>query len=400
MRLHCTAKAIAEGVLLLFFLTVPAQSLIASQEISSYGVIDDSMLKPRVEGAAIKDSSGKGIRLSGVACHPAHGLAGLWKGLQEDDVSWMKETGFTACRLSLTWNEIETSPGIYDTGYLETFVDHAVYLFQKFRIYVILDNHIWNGGPHFFEQGEGVPIFYCDTYSADSVGFTQFMLDFWANTGQAGRARQALVNFWKMLANRYKGMNVVAGYELFNEPNVFPNSIDYINTFGPQIMDFYNDELGPAIRSIDPDTILFYDAIFYEQQLQPTTIAYNTKQELGNVAWARSQYDKSWDYSYDTERSLDEHKAELQSSILQIYQHFVVTLGSPYFASEIGKGSTDPNSLEWVNDTLLFLDMYARDSFNFVWWKYAGVDSVWMPRDPTTGQDSVVVPILQLYAVI
>ena len=385
----------------LFLLTpFPILGLSTSKSIPSNGIIGDSMLELYVEGAFIRDSSGKTLRLSGVAAHPAHSLE-LWKGLQEDDVAWMKSKGFTACRLSLTWNEIETSPETYDASYLERYVDNAISLLQKYGIYVILDNHIWNGGPHWEVKGvngEGVPTFYCDTYSPNDTGLAQFMLDFWADSGQAAEARQALINFWRMLVARYRGKSVVAGYELFNEPNVFPYSIDHIEVIAPQIMDFYNNDLGPAIRQIDPHTILFYDTIYYEASQVP--LIYNTKQKLPNVAWARSQYDKSWDYTYDTGRTLDQHKAELQSNIREVYQHFVVDLGAPYFASEFGKGLTELNSLEWVNDTLQFWDMFAKGSFSFQWWRYSAVSPDWMPRELTTGEDRSVVPIIATYASI
>ncbi len=394
-------KLTAKLAPLLFLTTFPVLGMTTPQNITSYGTISYSMLKLHVEGALVKDSSGKTLRLSGVAAHPAHSLE-LWKGLQEDDVAWMKAKDFTACRLSLTWNEIETSPGTYDASYLEIFVDNAISFLEEYGVYVILDNHIFCVSPYFFPggeglpRGEGVPSFYCDTYSADEAGATQFMLDFWANNGQAAEARQALINFWKMIVTRYKGMNVVAGYELFNEPNVFPNSIDHVDVIAPQIMDFYNNNLGPALRQIDPDTILFYDAIYYEPwQASPTL---NTKQKLPNVVWARSQYEKSWDYTHDTGRTLDEHKAELQSNILEVYQHFVVNLEAPYFASEIGKILTEKNALEWVNDTLQLWDRYAKGSFGFQWWRYNAVDPDGMPRDPTTGEDRSVVPVLQKYA--
>lgn len=399
-------KSIAKLIPLFFVATVsPVLGLTRSQNIPSYGKISDSLLKLHVDGSFIKDSSGKTWRLSGVAAHPAHSLE-LWKGLQDDDVAWMKSKGFTACRLTLTWNEIETSPGTYNASYLGRYVDNAISLFQKHRIYVILENHITFAGPHwggppFPWNGEGIPAFYCDEYPSTVEGLTQFFLDFWANRGPAAEARQALINFWKMLATRYKGLNVVAAYELFNEPDAFPNSDKYIDTFAPQVINLYDNELGPAVRDIDPDTIIIYDGFSY-QLSEPIHVdllitPYITKPRLPNVVWGKSCYDKSWDYSNEDTKILDRHRDELRAIIEKLYKHFVVKLDVPFFALEIGKGLSELNALEWVGDILQLWDVNAENSFSFQWWRYNALPSDWMPRDPETGEDRSVVPIIATY---
>ncbi|MDH5734448.1 MAG: hypothetical protein OEY88_11815, partial [Candidatus Bathyarchaeota archaeon] len=62
-------EQIAKLLPLVLLTPFPLMGLSTSKSIPSHGIIGDSMLELYVEGAFIRDSSGKTWRLSGVAAH-------------------------------------------------------------------------------------------------------------------------------------------------------------------------------------------------------------------------------------------------------------------------------------------------------------------------------------------
>ncbi|MCD2452305.1 glycoside hydrolase family 5 protein [Methylicorpusculum oleiharenae] len=66
-----------------------------------------------------------------------------------------------------------------------------------------------------------------------------------------------LIEFWETLATRFKDNAAVAGYDLINEPSeTFPGRM------GSEVVNLY-DSLYQAIRAIDPDHIIFMEAIWW-----------------------------------------------------------------------------------------------------------------------------------------
>jgi endoglucanase len=66
-----------------------------------------------------------------------------------------------------------------------------------------------------------------------------------------------LIEFWETLATRFKDNAAVAGYDLINEPSeTFPGRM------GSEVVNLY-DSLYQSIRAIDPDHIIFMEAIWW-----------------------------------------------------------------------------------------------------------------------------------------
>jgi endoglycosylceramidase len=77
--------------------------------------------------------------------------------LTEEDLDYLTEFGFNVVRLGVIWEAVETSPGVYDQVYLDTY-ERIINKLGERGIYTILDSH-----QDMFSRilcGEGVPVFY------------------------------------------------------------------------------------------------------------------------------------------------------------------------------------------------------------------------------------------------
>lgn len=112
-------------------------------------------------------------------------------------------------------------------------LDAVVNSCAKYGIYTILDLHTVPGG-----QNQG---WHCDSgiHKALFWEFAQF--------------QDTILYLWKELANHYKDNEWVAGYNPLNEP---------ADSKGIRLTDFYT-KVEKAIRSVDPDHILFLDGNTY-----------------------------------------------------------------------------------------------------------------------------------------
>ena len=364
-----------------------------SRNISSYGIVlysPEQLLKLHVEGNVVKDSAGNKVRITGFSGHPWHDRASEYT-LTESDIRWMADKGFNTLRAVLYWHQWEPVQGQIDETYFSNYLDPMISWCEKYGIYVILDMHQWKASPYF--GGYGFPTWCCDTYPNTDDGMTQFVIDFWKNTGDATVAHQAYVDNWRYIANRYKGRAVIAGYELFNEPPADGFvGIRSQPELASYIMNFYNNELVPTIRSVDPDTIIFYDAI---SSGYPYTEEYNTKQQHSNIAWCRSQYDMINSYQNGESNAPN----ELNNYVSACVQKYIVDFGCPYFASEVG-WQVNSATVEWLDDTLSFYEEKASDkyAFHYAWWRYSLGLEDWAPRK-ADGTDTAIVPILQKYVI-
>lgn len=77
-----------------------------------------------------------------------------------EDLEYLRDWGAKIIRLGVMWESVETSPGVYDTAYLDK-VDALINKFGEYGMAVIVDNH-----QDLFSRnlcGEGIPYFYTPT---------------------------------------------------------------------------------------------------------------------------------------------------------------------------------------------------------------------------------------------
>lgn len=346
---------------------VNAFALQSSLDIPSNGVINypTGMLKLHVDGVVIKDVAGRKVRLAGFSGHPWHDRDDRFT-LTESDIQWISSQSFNVLRAVLFWHQWEPIEGQIEESYFTNYLDKMIDWCEQYRIYVILDMHQAGWSPHF--GGYGFPDWSCDTYATTD----DFALAFWRNEGQAASTRQKYIENWQYIANRYKNRGgVIAGYELFSEPYVYDSKHETQDEIAPKIMEFFDKELAPAIREVDPDTIIFYDA-FVTWRPYGYTEDYNEKPTLSNVAWARSLYDLVSSYH---EYGRESQYPSLETGIQRQYQKYVIEFGCPFFISEMG-WARDNITYQWVTDVLnLWEEQVGGEpySLNFAWWRYSKV---------------------------
>jgi endoglycosylceramidase len=351
---------------------------ISSNGTISYGA---SLLKLHVEGIHIVDSGGMAVKLTGIAVLAYDNDRSML--IDEEGVQWFKNKGFSVLRLAVYWNLIEPTKGIYDDSYFVNYVDPVIDWCEKHEVYVILDMHQWRLSPYW--DGFGFPTWACNSYNAADEGRSACLRDFWQNTGVGVENTAKFIAAWEHVVNRYKDRNVIAAYELFNEPLAAPWMEDQSDLV-PLIGRFYNERLVPAIRAIDPNTIIIYD-----HNAEPWSINFNVKQTHGNIAWASSfyWYSAEVDGSYDPATKYD----LLRNLYAAFYNQFCGVFGTPWLNMEFGGDMTLDNNLQWADDTCRASAEVGNG--HFLYWYYGKNDyGTWITRN-ADGSDRPVVAVLQ-----
>ena len=222
------------------------------------------------------------------------------------DFKIMKKMGFNMVRLGVIWEAVEKEPGVYDMEYLEK-VEEIINNLGKNGIYTMVDAHQDVFSRNFC--GEGVPYFYTNQLEYDKkcdaslvtqflgfVGYCKTLSDFDFNYDEnglplvedckkqsfaeyhylaefssaykqfylnTGNVQDKFIEFWKVVANKFKGNKYVLGYDFWNEPapggfledfkSVIPGRADLYS-----ILPLYR-RLEEALREIDPNYILYFE---------------------------------------------------------------------------------------------------------------------------------------------
>ena len=223
----------------------------------------------------------------------------------DDDIAILKKLGINLVRLGIIWESIEREEGKYDLEHLEKMYQ-IVDKLEKNDIAVIIDAH-----QDMFSRlfcGEGAPKFYVDKMTYQTSCSKNLLAKFFGlvtaciplsknnwNYDENGLpliedcvagsfidyhkspelmsiydsffdnengTLDAFVNFWKVVAEKFKNKKNVLGYDLWNEPWT-PNLWTDLKSLMPgyiddhRLKDFYI-KLNDGIKEVDPNyTMLF-----------------------------------------------------------------------------------------------------------------------------------------------
>lgn len=214
-----------------------------------------------------------------------HGLNFVWKkapyvppataeGFTAQDAEWLYEHGFNGARLGILWPGVNpTAPGVVDPTYFAKW-DRVVDLMADKGIWMQFDMHqdMW----HETYGGEGVPDWAVKRpfpYSLLPFQKVPFPFgywtpevstvydNFWANKNGL---LDHWATFWKQVATHYKDQPYSMGYDLINEPWAGTEWAGCIliagcpSTYAKELQPAQNKALA-AIRSVDPDNIVWYE---------------------------------------------------------------------------------------------------------------------------------------------
>lgn len=164
--------------------------------------------------------------------------------LTADDYREMHALGFNVQRLLLSWSEVEPSPGVISSAYLDR-VAEAVGWARRAGITTIIDMHQdawsaglkaradelcapgftpnrgWDGAPDWATLDDGLPRCAANGIRELSPAVAQAWQSFWDDrAGPDGTGIQEhLVAAWSAIAQRFASVPGVLGYDLLNEPH-------------------------------------------------------------------------------------------------------------------------------------------------------------------------------------
>lgn len=235
----------------------------------------------------------------------------------EADIRRIAEEGFNSVRVPFNARmllEGETNA----RGYNETalgWLDRVVEWCRRWKLYVILDMHGAPGG----QTGANI-----DDSERDVPEL--FVRE---------ECRQAAVDMWRMLAERYRNEWIVAGYDLLNEP--LP---DYHGAYNDQVEPLYRDMIR-AIREVDDRHLVILEGVHWA-----TDFSVFTEPLDGNVLY---QFHKYWN-NPDTES-------------IRRYLDFRDRWNVPVFMGEGGE-----NDLDWYAGAFRLFEDHGV-GWNFWTWK-------------------------------
>ncbi|GFG71285.1 hypothetical protein AWC24_14235 [Mycolicibacter senuensis] len=246
--------------------------------VGNFGTLDGAPERGPAElgtaGKWIVDHDGRVVILQGVnQVYKSPPFSPGGDGFGDDDAAFLAANGFTAVRLGVYWQQIEPEPGQYDLEYLAS-VKETVETLKAHGIVSIIDMH-----QDLYSMpvgGHGAPDWATIFNPADNDTSHPFPFAyalnpaqnqawdaFWANekVGGAGLLNQ-YARMWQVTADYLGGTPGVAGYEIMNEPwpgTPWLGSFLGNAHFDRETLTPFYDQMTSAIRSVDPNTTVYYE---------------------------------------------------------------------------------------------------------------------------------------------
>ncbi len=151
--------------------------------------------------------------------------------ITEEDFATIASLGLNTVRINFTYMNLTTDGETLRKDAFR-YLDFALEMCEKYNLYAILDLHGAIGS-----QNQ-------DFHSGDDAQF-----DLFGNEEH----RRMTIELWEKIAERYKDREIIAGYDLLNEPRRAAGKYG-----GKLTTDFY-DELYRAVRSVNKNHMIFIE---------------------------------------------------------------------------------------------------------------------------------------------
>ncbi|CAF2160118.1 unnamed protein product [Rotaria magnacalcarata] len=208
--------------------------------------------------------------------------------LDPNYVAQLSKSGFNVIRLGMMWSGVEPQPQKYNVTYLNT-MQKIIALLESNNIFVFLDMHqdvlsnrtgTYDGIPGWLydrlpppEHPYPWPLQTAPSYENWFLGYLTEACShaFQCLYNNTAGATDAMGNFWKLVASTYKQSSNLLGYELINEPwagNYIADPLLLLpGIAGATNLQPFYDRLAKAIRSVDEDTLIFYEPVTWGVRL-------------------------------------------------------------------------------------------------------------------------------------
>jgi hypothetical protein len=304
-----------------------------------------------VKGSLIVSPSEQPVLLRGVNYRGYCSAA--WNEHTEGDYRLFAASGFNVVRLPLAWSTFEPKPGVFDR-YVLKYIDRDVQWAKRYGLYIVLDMHQWYWARKFF-RGCGAPDWAVTQYPATEAGYRDAFANFWINR----TLQDDFIKVWITIAKAYANEATIAGYDIFNEPQVFTSTIPYLNA--SYVESFYLKAIA-AIRNVDPKHIVFLEPanMYIDVTRFPVT---------ENIVWSPHFYPLAFAAKYT-----HANMTILQADMAAKYNKWAKS-GSPVWFGEFGAFMED-GSNTWLQDARTLFDQYQ---VGWAWWVFNGKTSQQIP---------------------
>lgn len=266
--------------------------------------------------------------------------------VREYDFEMIKEWGANCVRIPFNYRliEFEDRPFSLNEEGLQV-LDNAVKWCERYSLYCILDMHATPGAQN-------------PDWHSDCVGTPELF------TSDANKERY--LRLWHFLANHYKNVSAVAGYDIMNEP-----VID-IQKEG-ELRALY-DQVTKEIRDEDKRHIIFLEGNIFGQRLD-----FIGKPADNNTAFSIHAYPIA-DYVFNFEKDLKYpgkvYNIPWSKKALDLislpYRMLIDKVKVPLFVGEVGINWRGGHygELKWAED---ILDIFERNGISWTYWTYKSV---------------------------
>ncbi|HZU74191.1 MAG TPA: cellulase family glycosylhydrolase [Acidimicrobiales bacterium] len=257
---------------------------------------------------------------------------GNW--ITRQDMARIAQLGFNSVRVPIEARDITDY-----TGALET-LDKMVKWGAEYHLYII---------PSPTELPGCVP----DEFPfSDWQPGTPLLWDPTCNLG-------AVIDFWKMLASRYRDSHWIAGYDLANEPMTEVANRDFL----PVVM----KEIIQGIRQVDPNHMMMAEGDFFATDFGP--YAYGTAGQVENTVGVQQvlpPIDSNMAYMFHS-YNLSGNQVNAQNNITG-FTKIEEAQGVPFFNGEFGA-----NTNAWVQGTRQVIEDPANKMHGWMFWTWKDV---------------------------
>lgn len=258
----------------------------------------------------------------------------------ESDFKNISSLGFNCIRLPFNYRLIEEKDGL-------EVLKKAVNFCEKYKIYCILDMHAAPGSQN-------------EDWHSDSEGAANL----WKNKTH----EEKFFKLWELLAETFKDKQIVAGYNVLNEPVI--KAMEERK----KLKDLYVT-LVKRIRSIDKSHIIFLEGNMWSQRLEDIGEPF-----ADNLSYSVHFY-HPLEFTFNFYRNL-EYPGRINNEYwdiarirrgLEAYYDYSEKWNVPIFAGEFGVNSrcgTCSGELDWVKDVL---KCFKEFKFHWAYWTYKAV---------------------------
>jgi len=292
--------------------------------------------------------------------------------LGEDDIAFIKSCGANVVRLPLNYRHFEQDgePFKYlEAGFAR--LDQVVQWCGKHRLYAILDLHSVQG----WQNSD----WHCDNSSRHSY--------FW----QHPHFQDRFVALWEEFARRYKRNDIIAGYNVMNEPvcnapaGRFYDDRDYKTDW--DIFNHVYRRVVQQIRAIDPDHIIFLEGDLFSSRFEKMEAPFADNLVYSSHNYASPSYDPHKP-PITTEQRMQNVQRQREIFLAHEGTRYMQRYNVPLWVGEFG-----PNGDSGLEDQL---SVFEEHGVHWTIWTYKDVGVMgFVSLDPEAKYLQVMAPILK-----